>query len=946
MQETFCLLLEGVVVVITLSSALAFRAATRPRPHDSHLDAATLGRGTQKRLLETTTGWQLVFRQTAPSRGRRRPRDALGVGPRGAVLLVARLERSGKVSRRRRHVHVPDAVGVRRGREQRSGGGGGGARGAPDCVAAGVAPARRGAVTQGFEALSARPRARRLWRPPRVEAAHPLPLPGVPGRDAAAAYVIGELQMNEWGGLAGAATRRRRPNASSCTSSCPTLRRREAARARRASADRLPLEKLGITPPPPEASVSERRYSYDAVQRALLEARSRDSLAANEPSDSIKTQEATQGSVTHEPLRGSILRTSSVEADWQGLPGAHTAASPPPSPPAPAPFKLNFSEIGPPSLRSPAPSPEDRLIPGRAWASSKEGNVSFTDLADGSPPPAAAPPKLKKQVTEGRLPPFTEALLPARLSDASARDSFDELPPRELRRRLLSFYPMALERHSAAEQSGEASAVEAAVGERNSGRGMARAPKKAKPNKATPTPQLTLDRLSSVTAVAADLMPQKPRASSARCATSSAAAPRTPSAVGAPPVQEEAQGRRLEAAKAKAEAEEAAARAAAERDPEGAARSDFEEIRRHPEAVVAWLASFARRIAEELTVKRGPSGVMVDASAPRHAAIQLLFELTASLSHKRRWHHDAGCRALAAQAADAIAAASGEQTERRKRLLAGEYSKKGRSLSLSTGSGRLYVGGVGEDAFVELRKALEERRVAQVLEALELTTGKRSAVADKLQRHARRHAAIERIKAWSLRRQAMGALRYFREHAADGVQTASVQLHASSVLVQPGGTCYFFARADDGAGKRTAPAEKDAAAAAAGAAGRWRLYPVLRLLSTPSSLPPRGRWPFRTAGSAPRWSAPPPLLGAVRRRERRPAAAVGRRRPADVAPPPSRRDAPHAAAAGRPRRPRRHERAARRVREPARRLQVPPRHPVPRRDQIAPHLHRGRTTSR
>ena len=67
MQETFCLLLEGVVtIVITLSSALAFRAATRPRPHDSHLDAATLGRGTQKRLLETTTGWQLVFRQTAP----------------------------------------------------------------------------------------------------------------------------------------------------------------------------------------------------------------------------------------------------------------------------------------------------------------------------------------------------------------------------------------------------------------------------------------------------------------------------------------------------------------------------------------------------------------------------------------------------------------------------------------------------------------------------------------------------------------------------------------------------------------------------------------------------------------------------------------------------------------------------------------------------------------
>ena len=144
----------------------------------------------------------------------------------------------------------------------------------------------------------------------------------------------------------------------------------------------------------------------------------------------------------HEPLRGSILRTSSVEADWQGLPGAHAAASPPPSPPAPAPFKLNFSEIGPPSLQSPAPKPgktvsfQDGRGPflaeegGGATARSTDSKVSFTDLADGSPPPAAAaPPKLEKQVTEGRLPPFTEALLPARLSDASARDSFDELPP-------------------------------------------------------------------------------------------------------------------------------------------------------------------------------------------------------------------------------------------------------------------------------------------------------------------------------------------------------------------------------------------------------------------------------------------------------------------------------------------------------------------------------------
>ena len=396
----------------------------------------------------------------------------------------------------------------------------------------------------------------------------------------------------------------------------------------------------------------------------------------------------------------------------------------------------------------------------------------------------------------------------------------------------------------------------------------------------------------------------------------------------------------LEAAKAKAEAEEAAARAAAERDPEGAARGDFEEIRRHPEAVVAWLASFARRIAEELTVKRGPSGVMVDASAPRRAAIQLLFELTASLSHKRRWHHDAGCRALAAQAADAIAAASGEQTERHKRLLAGEYTKKDRGLSLSTRSGRLYVGGVGEDAFVELRKALEERRAAQVLEALELTTGKRSAVADKLQRHARRHAAIERIKAWSLRRQAMGALRYFREHAADGVQTASVQLHASSVLVQPGGTCYFFARADEGAGKpdgtggegrRRRRGRRRAVAAVSGAPAA--LDAIVAAAARPLAVPHGGE--RAAVGARLR-----PLLGAVRRRERRPAAAVGRRRPADVAPPPSRRDAPHAAAAGRPRQPRRHERAARRVREPARRLQVPSRHPVPRRDQIAPHLHR------
>ena len=135
-----------------------------------------------------------------------------------------------------------------------------------------------------------------------------------------------------------------------------------------------------------------------------------------------------------------------------------------------------------------------------------------------------------------------------------------------------------------------------------------------------------------------------------------------------------------------------------------------------------------------------------------------------------------------------------------------------------------------------------------MLEALELTTGKRSARADKLQPRAaprgdRTDQGVVAAAAGD------GRAPGFREHAADGVQTASVQLHASSVLVQPGGTCYFFARADDGAGKRTAPAEKDAAAA--GAAGRWRLYPVLRLLSTPSSLPPRGRWPFRTAGSAP-----------------------------------------------------------------------------------------------
>ena len=105
---------------------------------------------------------------------------------------------------------------------------------------------------------------------------------------------------------------------------------------------------------------------------------------------------------------------------------------------------------------------------------------------------------------------------------------------------------------------------------------------------------------------------------------------------------------------------------------------------------------------------RGPSGIMVDASAPRHAAIQLLFELTASLSHKRRWHHDAGCRALAAQAAERDRGGVGRADRAAQALLSGEYSKKAAASRSRRGSGRLYVGGVGEDAFVELRKALEE----------------------------------------------------------------------------------------------------------------------------------------------------------------------------------------------------------------------------------------------
>ena len=195
------------------------------------------------------------------------------------------------------------------------------------------------------------------------------------------------------------------------------------------------------------------------------------------------------------------------------------------------------------------------------------------------------------------MPPFTEALLPARLSDASARDSFDELPPeRASPTASEASIQRLLERHSAAEQSGEASAVEAAVGS-GAVEGAALAsqrPKKAKPNKATPAPQLTLDRLSSVTAVAADLMPQKPSGflGTMRNLIGGGSA----DAVGASGRRRYKKRRKagdLEAAKAKAEAEEAAARAAAERDPEGAARGDFEEIRRHPEAVVAWLASFA-----------------------------------------------------------------------------------------------------------------------------------------------------------------------------------------------------------------------------------------------------------------------------------------------------------------------------------------------------------------
>ena len=98
-------------------------------------------------------------------------------------------------------------------------------------------------------------------------------------------------------------------------------------------------------------------------------------------------------------------------------------------------------------------------------------------------------------------------------------------------------------------------------------------PKKAKPNKATPAPQLTLDRLSSVTAVAADLMPQKPSGflGTMRNLIGGGSA----DAVGASGRRRYKKRRKagdLEAAKAKAEAEEAAARGGGAR-PEGAARA-------------------------------------------------------------------------------------------------------------------------------------------------------------------------------------------------------------------------------------------------------------------------------------------------------------------------------------------------------------------------------------
>ena len=89
--DTFCPLLEGAVtIVITLSSALAFRAATRSRT----LHPRTLGRGTGSGRSRRRRAARLPADRR--SRGRPARRDALGVGPRGSVLLVARLERSEK----------------------------------------------------------------------------------------------------------------------------------------------------------------------------------------------------------------------------------------------------------------------------------------------------------------------------------------------------------------------------------------------------------------------------------------------------------------------------------------------------------------------------------------------------------------------------------------------------------------------------------------------------------------------------------------------------------------------------------------------------------------------------------------------------------------------------------------------------------------------------------
>ena len=237
-------------VVITLSSSLAFRAATRPRRTartSTRLPSAAARRSGCSRRRRVAAR----LRQTAPLAWPSDARDALGVGPRGSVLLVARLERSGKYRGADGTFTFRMRWAKRRGTENNDPEAASAARGAAGFVAAGVAPARR---TRGHPGLrGSRPPARGRGGLGGLRGSkqrtHYL-CQGVPGprrrrlRDRRAAD-------EQWGGLTGAAaTQRRRPSASSCTCSCRT-----PAAARLHSPPRLrrpaPLEKLGITPPRP-----------------------------------------------------------------------------------------------------------------------------------------------------------------------------------------------------------------------------------------------------------------------------------------------------------------------------------------------------------------------------------------------------------------------------------------------------------------------------------------------------------------------------------------------------------------------------------------------------------------------------------------------------------------------------------------------------------------------